>query len=86
MTGYTYSSTPSVPLAEDVTVPADRWNPATTFYADGTELMMIWDGGRKSRRVVTMGMTQGAVAHEFQACRYPDGSIHNVDPRVLHKN
>ncbi len=84
MSGYT--PTPTVPLAADVKVPATMFLPELTFYADGTELMMIWDGGRKGRRVTTVGMTKGAVGQEFQACRYPDGSVHNVDPRVLHKS
>lgn len=74
-----YTRTASIPLAEDTVING------LTYYADGTDLMMVWDGGRKGRRVTAVGIAH-AKPYEFQACRYADGTVHNVAPHVLHRD
>lgn len=74
-------------LTQDVTTPATMFEPELTYYADGTDLMMVWNGGLRGRRVTAAGMTGvGIGGYAFQVVRYADGSLHNVAPHVLHKD
>lgn len=71
------------PLPADMTVPATMWDPALTYYADGTAVIMTWDGG--TRAGVTCGMTRGGIPYEFQAVRWADDSVSRVAPHVLRR-
>lgn len=74
-----YVPTPSVPLAEDTVING------LTYYADGADLMMVWNGGLNGRRVTAVGIAH-TKPYAFQACRYADGTVHNVAPHVLHRD
>lgn len=75
-----------VPVAVGFTIPATPYDPELTIHPDGTDLMMVWAGGLRGRRVTAVGVTVEASPYRFQACRYADGTIHNVAPHVLHKD
>jgi hypothetical protein len=74
----------SVPVQATFTIPATMFDPELTIHADGTVLMMIWEGGRKGRRVMAMGVTQEAAPYRMQTVVFQDGTVHNVAPHVLH--
>ncbi|MFD4609986.1 hypothetical protein ACFWOT_18170 [Streptomyces sp. NPDC058440] len=71
------------PLASDVTRSATMFDPALTYYADGTDVVMRARGTECSGR--TFGMAEGAASYAFQAVRWDDGGADFVAPHVLHR-
>ncbi|UQA95656.1 hypothetical protein [Streptomyces halobius] len=71
------------PLAEDFTAPATMFDPELTYYADGTAVVMRWEGGEKAG--TTIGMTVDRSPYQYQAVRFEDGTTSNVAPHVLHR-
>lgn len=68
-------------LPQDVTVPATYFDPALTYYADGTPVRIVWDGD--TREGVATGRVKGS-PYDFQRVTWADGSQDNVAPHVLH--
>lgn len=71
-------------LVVSVTTEATASEPAFTYYADGTDVMVVWDEGRKSRRGTTAGMTTNTRPYPFQLVRWSDGTTDTVAPHVIH--
>lgn len=80
------STLTTVPVSADFTIPATMFDPELTIYADATDLMMIWDGGRKGRRVIAVGVTVEAAPYRMQTVIFADGTRANVAPHVLHRD
>jgi hypothetical protein len=78
------STLTTVSVPETFTIPATMFDPELTIHADGTELMMIWDGGRKGRRVIASGVTVEASPYRMQTVMFTDNTTANVAPHVLH--
>lgn len=70
------------PLASDVTRPATMFDPALTYYADGTHLVMRARGTERLGHA--FGMADGT-PYAFQAVRWEDGGADLIAPHVLHR-
>ncbi|MFE2268536.1 hypothetical protein ACFXB4_04800 [Streptomyces lavendulae] len=70
------------PLSSDVTRPATMFDPALTYYADGTHLVMRARGTERSGHA--FGMAEGS-PYAFQAVRWDDGGADLIAPHVLHR-
>ncbi|MEV0778910.1 hypothetical protein [Streptomyces sp. NPDC050428] len=70
-------------LAQDLITPATMFDPALTYYANGTRVVMRWNGGEKTG--ITEGMTRNGGTYQYQAVRFEDGATSNVAPHVLHR-
>ena len=77
---------PIIPVTADFFDPATMSDPELQFFADGTDVMMIWDGGRKGKRGTTIGVTDGKSPYRYQRVRFFDGTESNVAPHVLHRS
>ncbi|OEJ29056.1 hypothetical protein AS594_36260 [Streptomyces agglomeratus] len=71
------------PLTSDVTRPATMFDPALTYYADGTHVVMRAQGTERSGHA--FGLAEGAAPYCFQAVRWDDGGADLVAPHVLHR-
>lgn len=71
------------PLASDVTRPATMFDPALTYYADGTHVVMRARGTERSGR--TFGVAEGAAPYAYQAVRWDDVGADLVAPHVLRR-
>ncbi|WDN56173.1 hypothetical protein [Streptomyces clavuligerus] len=71
------------PLESDLTRPATMFDPALTYYADGTQVVMRARGTERSGR--TFGMAEGGAPYAFQTVRWDNGSADLVAPQVLHR-
>ncbi|MHC3392830.1 hypothetical protein ACLQ2E_25690 [Streptomyces lavendulocolor] len=71
------------PLASDVTRPATMFDPALTYYADGTHVVMRARGTERSGR--TFGVAEGAASYAYQAVRWDDVGADLVAPHVLRR-
>jgi hypothetical protein len=70
-----------IALDADETDPATMYDPALTYYADGTRVVMRARG--QERRGVTFGRTKGGAVYGSQAVRWDDGGEDLVAPHVL---
>ncbi|MEU4111093.1 MULTISPECIES: hypothetical protein [Streptomyces] len=70
------------PLASDATRPATMFDPALTYYADGTHLVMRARGTERLGHA--FGMADGT-PYAFQAVRWEDGGADLIAPHVLHR-
>ncbi|MFG2404232.1 hypothetical protein ACGFR8_07810 [Streptomyces brevispora] len=70
-------------LDQDVTTPATMFDPELTYYADGTPVVMRWEGGEETG--ATVGMTTYRNPYAYQAVQFEDGTIKKVAPHVLHR-
>ncbi|KOT46800.1 hypothetical protein ADK41_01050 [Streptomyces caelestis] len=70
------------PLASDVTRPATMFDPALTYYADGTHVVMRRGTERSGR---TFGVAEGAAPYAHQAVRWDDVGADLVAPHVLRR-
>ncbi|MCL3999189.1 hypothetical protein M4438_37855, partial [Streptomyces lavenduligriseus] len=71
------------PLASDVTRPATMFDPALTYYADGTHVVMRARGTERSG--LTFGTAEGAAPYAYQAVRWDDVGADLVAPHVLRR-
>lgn len=71
------------PLASDVTRPSTMFDPALTYYADGTHVVMRARGTERSGR--TFGVAEGAASYAYQAVRWDDVGADLVAPHVLRR-
>ncbi|MGC0379987.1 hypothetical protein [Streptomyces sp. SAI-129] len=71
------------PLASDLTRPATMFDPALSYYADGTHVVMRARGTERFGH--TFGMAEGAASYAYQAVRWDDGGADLVAPHVLHR-
>ncbi|MFI2906727.1 hypothetical protein ACG2OD_00435 [Streptomyces sp. PDY-4] len=71
------------PLALDVTRSATMFDPALTYYADGTHVVMRARGTERSGR--TFGVAEGAAPYAYQAVRWDDVGADLVAPHVLRR-
>lgn len=71
------------PLNQDITTPANMYDPELTYYADGTVVIMRWVGGEKHG--TTFGMSVDSGPYQFQAVRWTEGGEDLIAPQVLHR-
>ncbi|MEU5137081.1 hypothetical protein [Streptomyces californicus] len=69
------------PLASDVHRPATALDPALTYYADGTHVVMRARGATRTGR--TFGVAEGSASYPYQAVRWDDLGADLVAPHVL---
>lgn len=69
-------------LDRNYTTAPTMFDPALTYYADGTPVVMRWAGGEK--RGVACGMSTDKGPYQFQAVTWDDGGADLVAPHVLH--
>ena len=78
-------SAPRLPraLATDETTEPTMFDPALTYYADRTPVVM------RARDQVRHGLAEGRIAghpYDLQLVRWEDGSPDHVAPHVLHRD